>query len=99
MSVLNLIHGYMPLKPSLVGDLDIYLGAKLKMTRLENGLWAWGLSPSKYVTQAVKNCAKPLTDKLNNHFCLPLQADNPFPYDYCPEFDLSEPLDPECSSF
>jgi hypothetical protein len=32
MSVLNLINGYMLLKPSLVGDPDIYLGAKLKMT-------------------------------------------------------------------
>ncbi len=32
MSVLNLINGHMPLKPSLVDDPDIYLGAKLKMT-------------------------------------------------------------------
>jgi hypothetical protein len=32
MSVLNLINGYLQLKPSLVGDPDIYLGAKLKMT-------------------------------------------------------------------
>jgi hypothetical protein len=47
MSVLNLINGYMPLKPSLVGDPDIYLGAKLKLTQLDNGIWAWGLSPSK----------------------------------------------------
>jgi hypothetical protein len=99
MTVLNLINGYMPLKPSLVGNPDIYLSAKLKMTQLDNGIWAWGLSLSKYVTQAVKNCAKHLTDKLNNHFCLPQQADNPFPYDYCPELDLSEPLDLECSSF
>jgi hypothetical protein len=60
MSVLNLIYGYMPLKPSLVGDPGIYLGTKLKMTRLENGIWAWGLSPSKYITQAVKNCAEHL---------------------------------------
>jgi hypothetical protein len=30
MSVLNLINGYMLLKPSLVGEPDIYLGAKLK---------------------------------------------------------------------
>jgi hypothetical protein len=80
LSVLNLINGYMPLKPSLVGDPDIYLGAKLKMTQLENGIWAWGLSPSKYVTQAVKNCAKHLTNKLNNRFRLPQWADNPFPY-------------------
>jgi hypothetical protein len=99
ISVLNSINGYMPLKPSLVGDPDIYLGAKLKMTRLENGIWAWGLSPSKYVGQAVKNCAKHLTDKLNNCFCLPQRADNPILYDYCPKLDLSEPLDPEYSSF
>ncbi len=99
MSVLDLINGYMPLKPSLAVDPNIYLGAKLKMARLENGIWALGLSPSKYAAQAVKNCAKHLTNKLNNHFRLPQQADNPFPYDYCPELDLSEPLDPECSSF
>jgi hypothetical protein len=68
MTVLNMINGYMPLKPSLAGDPDIYLGAKLKPTRLENEMWAWGLSPSKYVTQAPKNCEKHLTNKLNNRF-------------------------------
>jgi hypothetical protein len=52
-----------------------------------------------YVAQAVKNCAKHLTKKLKNCFHLPQQADNPFPYDYYPELDLSEPLDPECSLF
>jgi hypothetical protein len=71
MTVLNLINWYMPLKPSLVGDPDIYLGAKLKMTQLDNGILVWGLSPFKYVAQAGKNCAKHLTDKLNNHFCSP----------------------------
>jgi hypothetical protein len=80
-------------------DPDIYLSTKLKMTQLDNGICAWGLSPYKYVTKAVKNCAKHLTNKLNNCFCLPQQADNPFPYDYRPELDLSKPLDPECSSF
>jgi hypothetical protein len=99
MTVLNLINGYMPLKPSLVGDPNIYLGTKLKMTRLDNGIWAWGLSPSKYATQAVKKCAKHQAHKLNNRFCLPQRADNPFSYDFCPELDLSDPLDPECSSF
>jgi hypothetical protein len=99
MTVLNSINGYMPLKPSSVGDPDIYLGAKLKMTLLDNRIWAWGLSHSKYVAHVVKKCAKHLTNKLNNHFCLPQQAHNPFPYDYCPESDLSDPLDPECSSF
>jgi Reverse transcriptase (RNA-dependent DNA polymerase). len=79
MSVLNLINGYMPLKPSSVGDPDIYLGAKLKLTRLNNGVWAWGLSPSKYVAQAVKNCAMHLTDKLNNRFHLPRGQTTRFP--------------------
>jgi hypothetical protein len=32
MSVMNEINGYLPLKPSSVGNLDIYLGAKLKQT-------------------------------------------------------------------
>jgi hypothetical protein len=41
------------LMPSSVGNPDIYLGAKLKETRLPNGVMAWGLSPSKYVVQAV----------------------------------------------
>jgi hypothetical protein len=40
MTILDRINGYMPLKPSLVGDPDIYLGAKLKQTRLPNGVWA-----------------------------------------------------------
>ncbi len=54
MSVMKEIKGYLPSKPSCVGDPDIYLGAKLKETQLPNGVMAWGLSPSKYVIQAVK---------------------------------------------
>ena len=38
MAVLGKINDYLPLKPDSVGDPDIYLGAKLKQTRLENGL-------------------------------------------------------------
>ena len=67
MSVMKEINGYLPLKPSSVGNPDIYLGAKLKETRLPNGLMAWGLSPSKYVVQAVKNCQLHLTEKLIFH--------------------------------
>ncbi len=71
MTILDQINGYMPLKPSLVGDPDIYLGAKLRQTRLPNGVWAWGLSPSKYVAQAVKNCQTHLTEKLHDHYPFP----------------------------
>ncbi len=55
MSILDKINRYLPLKPTLVGDPDIYLGAKLRKTRLANNVLAWSLSPSKYVAQAVKN--------------------------------------------
>jgi hypothetical protein len=53
-----------------------------------------GMSP-----KLSRTVQKHLTDKLNNHFCLPQRADNPFSSDYCPELDLSDPLDQECSSF
>ena len=99
MSVMNEINGYLPLKPSSVGDPDIYLGAKLKQTRLPNGVWAWGLSPSKYVAQAARNCQTHLADKLDGKYKLPPRADNPFPVNYCPDTDLTDHLDDDCSSF
>ena len=99
MSVMGEINKYLPLKPSSVGDPDIYLGAKLKKTRLPNGVMAWGLSPSKYVVQAVKNCQLHLTEKLAGKYSIPARADDPFPVDYDPSTDLSDLLDPDCSSF
>jgi hypothetical protein len=51
------------------------------------------------VRKAVKNCLAHLTDKLHDRYRLPLRADNPFPCDYVPEIDTTDPLDPECSSF
>ena len=99
LSVLNEINGYLPLKPSSVGDSDIYLGAEPKQTQLPNGVMAWGLSPSKYVVQAVQNCQLHLTKKFNCKYSIPARADNPFPVDYDPSTDLSNNLDPECSSF
>jgi hypothetical protein len=40
-----------------------------------------------------------LTKKLDRKYKIPVRADNPFPVDNCPETDLSDPLDTECSSF
>ena len=102
----NALHvmGYLRLKHNspLIFDPtypDIYLGAKLKETRLPNGVMAWGLSPSKYVVQAVKNCQLHLTEKLAGKYSIPARADNPFPVDYDPSTDQSDLLDPDCSSF
>jgi hypothetical protein len=95
MSVLAKINSYLSLKPSSVGDPDIYLGAKLHRTKLTNGVWALGLSPSRYVHQAVKNCISHLSDKFYGKYRLPTRADNPFPMDYCADTDVTEPLTPE----
>jgi hypothetical protein len=58
-----------------------------------------GLSPSKYVVQAVKNCQIHVTKKLNGKYSIPPWADNPFPVDYNPSTDQTDILDPECLSF
>jgi hypothetical protein len=79
LSVLNQINEYMPLKPTSVGDPDIYLGAKMRYTQLANGIWAWSLSPSKYVAQAVANCINHLTHNFDGQYSLPAKAENPFP--------------------
>ncbi len=55
MSVMNRINGYLPLKPSSVGNPEIYLGAKLKQSQLPNWVMVWGLSPSKYIVQEVNS--------------------------------------------
>jgi hypothetical protein len=89
MAVMGEINKYLPLKPSSVDNPDIYLGAKLKETRLPNGVMAWGLSPSKYVIQAVKNCQLHLTEKLAGKYYIPARVDNPFPVDYDPSTDQS----------
>jgi hypothetical protein len=99
MSVMNEINGYLPLKPSSANDPDIYLSTKLKQTQLPSGVMAWGLSPSKYIVQAVENCQLHLTEKLTGKYSIPARADNPFPVDYDPSTDLSDILEPECSSF
>ena len=99
MSVLSQLNEYLPLKPSSVGDPDIYLGAQLAKTKLANRVRAWEFSPSRYVHHAVKNFASHLTDKFNGKYQLPKRADNPFPTDYCPETDVTKPLTSELASF
>ncbi len=55
MPVLDKLDKYFTLKPSSVGDPSMYLGAKLKLTQMSNGVYAWGMSPVKYIKEAVSN--------------------------------------------
>eukprot|EP00970_Alexandrium_tamarense_P003115 scaffold471_cov109-Alexandrium_tamarense.AAC.3 len=56
----------------------MYLGTKLKKTRLINGDYAWAMSPSKYVQESVSNCVKHIKEKLGQHFSVPHSAPDLF---------------------
>ena len=51
---------FMMMKGS-IGDPDIYLGAKLRTFQLDNGVFTWGMSPAKYVQEAMRNVEEHLT--------------------------------------
>jgi hypothetical protein len=72
---------------------DIYLGAKFRKVELENGVWAYSLSPSQYVKENVRLVEQYLLEhygqKLNHQ---KRQGTAPFPNGYRAETDLSEEL-------
>ncbi len=55
-SVLTKLDKFFLIKPDLVGEPDMYLGAKLTLMQLVNYIWAWGFSVSKHMQEAVCNC-------------------------------------------
>ena len=99
MTTLMKIDKYFKLKPSSIGDPDIYLGAKLKYTRAPNGVWCWKLSPYKYVQEACKNCETFLMNNFDGKYYLPKMAPNPCVGGYRPETDMTDPLDPDKASY
>jgi hypothetical protein len=71
MPMLDKLNQYFTLKPSLVGNPSMYLGTKLKLTQMSNGVWAWGMSPLKYIKEAVSNCKKHLQLNYDSWYVLP----------------------------
>ena len=55
---MNKLNEYVTLKPGFVRSPDMHLGTNLKHMQLYNGIWAWSMSPSKYVQEVVKICEK-----------------------------------------
>ena len=96
--VLKQIDFFFRMKPGSIGDPDMYLGGKLRQTRLANGVDAWGLSSSKYVQEAVRNVEKFLSERKGGRK-LPRRAATPFERDYRPETDESPELRHEDASF
>ena len=99
MPVMERVDKFMKLKESSVGDPDFYLGAKLKQTKLDNGVWAWSLSPSKYVQEAVRNCENHIAEHYKDKFEMYKIAPNPFPVGYEPEIDVSPVLKADPASY
>ncbi len=96
MPVLDKLNHYFTLKPSSVGNPSMYLGAKLKLTQMSNGVYVWGMSPSKYIKEAVSNWEKHLKLNYDSQYVLPTQAAaNPFVMGYEPELDETPALDPD----
>ena len=91
-STIKIIDKYFKMKDGSIGDPDLYLGAKLRKTRLPNGVEAWATSPSKYVIEAVKNVELYLEKEYNGRK-LKRKANAPFIPGYRPELDLSPELD------
>jgi hypothetical protein len=99
MPVLDKLYKYFILKPSSVGNPSMYLGAKLKLMQMSNGVYAWGMSPAKYIKEAVFNCEKHLKLNSDGWYVLPTQAANPFVMGYEPELDETPALDPDRASY
>jgi hypothetical protein len=70
-----------------------YLGAKLKIIVLPNGVVAWGMISSKYVQYVVHNVQEYLA-ALPGDQKLQKKASGPFAGGYKPELDESPELDP-----
>ena len=48
-AVLDWMDNFFMMKKGSIGDPDIYLGEKLCKVQLDNGVFAWGMIPKKYV--------------------------------------------------
>ena len=89
----------MKLKESSVGDPDINLGTKPKKVHMDNGVWCWYISPSKYVQEAVRNCQNYLKENLYDEYEFIANAPNSFPLGYEPCMDVSPLLSPDEASY
>ena len=97
--ILKKIDKYFTLKPPLIGEPDIYPGANLRKMTMPNGVWCCSMIPSKYNQEAIRNCERHLKEQCGGKYSLVKDAANPFDYNYEPEVDISEPLDPEISLY
>ena len=83
------------MKPGSICDPDIYLGAKLRSIRLNNGVKCWSMSSVKYVQEAVRNVEDYIEKNLDGRKF----KRNPWPSNYTTEDDESPELPPMLASY
>ena len=86
MEILTRINCYFKLKPDSIHAPDDYLGTKIRLTTLPNGVKAWGQSSSHYILNAVANLEAWMQ---KNGYKLPVKASTPMSTSYRPELDVS----------
>ena len=98
-SVITKFDKYFKLKPDSVGEPDMYLGAKVRPMKLENGVWAWILIFSQYVQESYCNVQKYVKENLGGVYKLSKQVPNLFAMVYAPELDSYTVLDHSLASY
>ena len=83
---------YFKMKPGSIGDPDVYFGAKLRKMTLANVVESWGMSPSKYVQEAVRNIEAYLRDNMSGRKLGKCRGSAQFPPGYTPELDVMPQL-------
>ena len=82
------------MKKGSIGDPHIYLGAKLCKVQLDNGVFASGMSPAKYVQEAMRNVEEHLTKEYRRRKLQNL-ATAPWPSKYVSDTDATPELGPK----
>ena len=102
---LDKLDNFFVMKPDSIGDPDIYLGGKIMKCDINEEsddsayIPAWGISPTKYVKEAVTNVDNYLAKNMNGRKQPKKNATSPFSNGYRPELDISPVLDPVLCSY
>ena len=66
---------------------------------MDNDVWCWSISPSKYVQEAVRNCQKYLKEILSDEYELIANEPNLFPLGCEPRMNVYPLLSPDEASY
>ena len=100
-SFLIKVDKYFKLKPDSIGDPDMYLESKVRPTKLDNGVWAWALSPSQDIQEILRKIQNDANKNTGGRWKFPStkHAPNPFEMVYSPGLDSSPVIDPLLASY